>query len=35
LTVDRDFEGAADVPLPGIGEAAESFDEDAHRDALE
>ena len=35
VAVDRDFEGATDLPQAGIGQTAESFDEDADRDALD
>ena len=34
LTVGRDRESAADLTQAGVGETAESFDEDADRDAL-
>jgi hypothetical protein len=34
LTVDRDRESAADLAHAGVGETAESIDEDADRDAL-
>ena len=34
LTVDRDRESAADLAHAGVAETAESFDEDAERDAL-
>jgi len=35
LTVDRDSESATDVAQAGVGETAESFDEDTDRDALD